>query len=131
MKWDLIQFISIFIFFMARYNNSFIVLKLKMDVGEGGSKEKVTFGKHNKVKYFQKEHYFPARLLVMDIKWQILILQKCEIRWDALTWIPQENVSVVEQKVVEQKVNFRTFRPGTELISRKLPFLSIPKGQEY
>ena len=31
-----------------------------MDVGEGGSEEKVTFGKHNEVKYFQKEHYFPV-----------------------------------------------------------------------
>ena len=31
-----------------------------MDVGEGGSKEKVTFGKQNEVKYFQKEQYFPV-----------------------------------------------------------------------
>ena len=46
--------------FLAWDNNSFIVQKLKMYVGEGGSEEKVTFGKHNEVKYFQKEHFFPV-----------------------------------------------------------------------
>ena len=43
-----------------------------MDVGEGGSKEKVTFGKHNEVKYFQKEQYFLSSYLgfVHQLNWQ-------------------------------------------------------------